>query len=533
MKRIFAFTLSLSLLLGCLSGCGKENEPTPTASAADPGSVEASAAPTGSGSKDIVIGQSSTWGSLMLLSETDGAWMNVEDCLFETLVQVGTEIYYRAAESIDVLEDGYKWTIHLNPNCKWTDGEPCTAEDWVWTLETLTDPDFGVYESTYYMAQMQGTSDTGLREEGQELGVEYVDEYTFNIYWKTPMAVVTFTGTSSYFYRAMPKHLLEDIPVSELGDHDFWNHPVGNGCCTFVDEPVKGEQIVLKANPDFYLGAPSFENLTFIVVSQANAANALLNGEIDNYYPSVTTEVRQQIDGQNGIHFEVDPACRQLTSIAINNERFNTNVRKAFDLLIDKDIIGQAMCGDDYEVAGDPLLSTQDYFMEYTHTRDVETAVAMLEAEGFDFENTVIKLGCSESRQNMAAIIQQMLAEGGVKCDILVSTTTFADQMSGELDACLVSNNTKFSPTAHSARFAPVTGTMTHTDDDTIKVLSDKIDFCQDEAEKLELIHELQQIYWDTCPWIFLYTTSNYIVHSARLSGVRDIGNRAYTWVVS
>ncbi len=107
------------------------------------------------------------------------------DALYEPLVAAGEDLEMRAAESIDISEDGLVWTVHLNPEVVWSDGEPVTADDWVWTFQTITNP---------------------------ELGVTLIDEYTFEMRWKEATYLDEFAGTSAGHFIALPRHCLEDIP---------------------------------------------------------------------------------------------------------------------------------------------------------------------------------------------------------------------------------------------------------------------------------------------------------------------------------
>jgi oligopeptide transport system substrate-binding protein len=55
--------------------------------------------------------------------------------LFETLyhLQPDGTLKMLGAESFDVSEDGLVWTFKLNPNAKWSDGQPVTADDWAFS----------------------------------------------------------------------------------------------------------------------------------------------------------------------------------------------------------------------------------------------------------------------------------------------------------------------------------------------------------------------------------------------------------------
>lgn len=72
--------------------------------------------------------------------------MGVEIC-FDSLV-VGTadepdSVYGLVAKTIDVSEDKNVFTFHMREEARFSDGSPLTAEDVVWSVETLIDPTKG------------------------------------------------------------------------------------------------------------------------------------------------------------------------------------------------------------------------------------------------------------------------------------------------------------------------------------------------------------------------------------------------------
>lgn len=523
-KKVTSILLTAAMTAVLAVGCGNNAEQ----SSNDNSSEKTDASASG---KDVVLGVSSTWGTLMPWSSTTSYSTLAVNMLYEPLIDSVDKLEYRAASSIDISEDGTLWTVHLNEDCTWSDGEPCTADDWVWTYETVTNPDFGIYGAISNMAFVEGTSDTGVVEDGK-LGIEKVDEYTFTIKWKAPHNLDSMVVTLRSL-RAIPKHLLEDTPINEIGDSEFWSNPVGNGCCTLESQAVAGQEMTLKARKDFYLGELQFDTLTVRVVEEANAANTLASGDIDMYYPALDAEINSQLEGQNGLHLETDMTTRQVYSLAINNEKYNNNVRKAFDMLLDKDVLCKA-AGEGVEPAGDMLLSYMDYFQEYKHERNVEEAVKILQQENFDFDNTVLTIGVGEARQNIATIVQQNLADGGVKSEIAVSeaATMFADQRDGKIDSMICGYSLNYNPTSLQQHFAPATQRYTHSDDPTIADLSQQYDWCEDEAEKVEIAHELQNAYREIMPWIFMYTTPQVFVEAENISNYAGYIEFPWKWTV-
>lgn len=519
MKKALCVLLSGLLLLGILSGCGSGQNEDPAANSTSPSVEEGS----GSGSKDITYALNTTsWNTLLpWYAETTNSWM-IQDVLYEPLCKGGDgELTWRAAESIEVLEDGYSWLVHLRKDVVWHDGEPCTAEDWVWSIQTVTNPDFGVFNGSTMFSSIEGTNEIGFVEAGQTLGMELVDDYTFSIQWKAPNSIDNFAGGLTFRFRAVPKHLLGDVPVAELSTNEFWQHPVGNGCCIFAEEPVIGQELRLKANKDFYLGTPEFDNVTYVVVDSTNMANAFLSGTIDVSNASLSKDIREELEGQNGIHSELDTCTRTIRMMCINNSKFDAKTRKALSMLIDKQMLVDAIAFGDGEPQGDNVLTYLDCYVPYEHVVDVEGAKALLEEANFDFDNTVIRLGFSSSAQNVAMIIQQNWAAAGVKSEIVTGEQTSLQSMqaSGENDCYFCGWFEKYDPCAQANEFGPETGIYIHTDDSKYVDLADQIHFCADPQKKLELQKEWQLLLREECPILFLYSTPSYVTMSSKLEG--------------
>ena len=526
-KRILSLLLAVIMLLSMFTGCGAQEESTDA-----PATDAANTAGTEDG-VNLVYGIMGTWNSLQPFNGPSTYSCMLQDVLYEPLaISTGAELVYRAAESIEVSEDGLSWIVKLNPNCTWSDGTPTTAHDWVWTYEVETDPSFGVYASSYIPCVLAGTDASGIRVEGEELGIKALDDYTLQLTFKTPTAIDPFFGWYGVYFRALPKHLLEDVAPSELASCDYWNNPIGNGPLTFVSEPVLGQEITFAARDDYYLGEMQFDTLTYLVVSSDNAANALMNGDIDTFFNISDFETMENILAENeNLHMVQGEGKMDIFSLSVNNVRFNANVRKALSMLIDREIICEALTYGYGVPKSDPVLSSGE-----APARDVEGAKAILEAEGFDFENTVITIACGAVRQNLATIIQQNWLEAGVKSEIQTgeTATIFAQAISGEVDCCIMGNGLSYNPTGEESILDPASTTYAQIQDTKYVDLCLAIDFETDEAKKAELVDEFVQAIRNEAPYVYLYAVPCCMVMSDRVDGILGgYGDLPWTWTVN
>jgi peptide/nickel transport system substrate-binding protein len=115
------------------------------------------------------------------------------------------------AESFSVSEDGLTVTFDMKDGLTWHDGEPLTAQDVVWSIETAkTVPGInGVFTSTFNAIETMSI-------EG--------DVITMNLSTLDPNVLLTFSQ-----FAPLPQHLLGDVNPVEFQQHPFWQNPVGSG----------------------------------------------------------------------------------------------------------------------------------------------------------------------------------------------------------------------------------------------------------------------------------------------------------------
>jgi len=145
--------------------------------------------------------------------------------VFSGLVRNGPDgtIVPDLAERWTVDDQGRVWTFYLRPDARWHDGEPVTADDVVYTIDTLQDPAYsGPGATSWSEVDVKAISPT---------------EVTFTL--ETPLGGFLQAATQPI----VPAHLLRDVPVSLLPDHPFGQQPIGSG--PFVLQSLDDAKAVL------------------------------------------------------------------------------------------------------------------------------------------------------------------------------------------------------------------------------------------------------------------------------------------------
>jgi len=152
-----------------------------------------------------------------------------------------------AAESWDIAPDGKTWTFHLRHDDKWSNGDPVTAADFLYSFRRLVDPKTAAEDPSdlkqvvNYEAIISG-KETDLTK----LGVEAPDPYTLVLHLTEPRIALPFILTD------MMLAPLHRASIEKAGDQ--WTQPghiVSNG--PFVMKAwTPQSEIVLAKNPTFF-----------------------------------------------------------------------------------------------------------------------------------------------------------------------------------------------------------------------------------------------------------------------------------------
>ena len=347
--KLLSLLLSGALVFGLLAGCGGGTTSTPAPAETGSAAPESTAPATTANEITVNIASEPQTIDPALNSAVDGAiminhmfegLMRWVDSGVETAGSDGTctnaELSYGQAESYDKVtnEDGtVTYTFHLRDGIMWSDGQPVTANDFVFSWQRLVSPETAADYSYMIDCVVNANAIMNGELEPSELGVSAPDNKTF---------VVTITSDLPYFTEicAFPA----TFPVREdiVSDSQWTYSPdtyISNGAYKMTSR-VTNSEIVMEPN-EYYYGVDTLgpDKITFKLMDDANAMLSGFNsGELDFIESMPTDEVAGLL--ASGDLKIVDYIGTYYVCYQTQKEPFDDpKVREAFTLAIDRTYI--------------------------------------------------------------------------------------------------------------------------------------------------------------------------------------------------
>ncbi len=175
----------------------------------------------------------------------DSASHDVADSIFVSPLRYDKNLNLEpwAAESAELSDDGRTLTIRLKKGIFWEDGTEMTADDLVYTVQTVAKPETG---SPYAEDFMRIKS------------VEALDRYTVRCTYESYYA----RALPSFCSSILPKHVLEG---QDWRRGEFARKPVGAGPFKLAGWE-SGSMVTLAANEKYFMGRPKLDEVVYRVI---------------------------------------------------------------------------------------------------------------------------------------------------------------------------------------------------------------------------------------------------------------------------
>ncbi len=455
-------------------------------------------------------------------------WQNIYDALV-----IATDDGYqpRAAKSWDIDDSGKVITLKLDENCKFTDGTPVTAHDWVFSAMLLSDFDFGAPDFTKLNVLIEGTDETGLLADGintdpNAFGIKALDDYTLEVTFKEPTTIDTFLSSYAFLYYVVPQHCFEGQTAKEIGSSSFWDNPVGSGPWK-VESHIVNNTLTLVPNENYHLGTPKLDKLIIQQMDSSNFASALMSGSVDYVYPAVDPKSGAALQGNSNVNVLVSDFPYSTFFLMINNTRLSKEVRLAIDMAVDKALIVEQLFGSGaVAVESLQLYGSELYNTALTNRYDPEAAKAMLAQSDWTSDRTLTVLTPAGLRSSVATIVEQNLEAIGMNVEVqqVGVGTMYAEAQKGNADFIMGQGSATLDPLyfAYNHSYSNPSNTCIKNPDPHLDELVSKISNATG-ADRLAAVMEYQQYLYDNAVVVPIAEVYDYTATSSRLTGINTL----------
>ena len=207
----------------------------------------------------------------------------IQSTLLTTTADMGFENDLATAYSCS--DDGLMWTFTIRTDAKFTNGKSLTAHDVAYTINGVANSEASECDLTMVDKAVA------------------VDDETCEIHLNKPFNAFLYT--------------LAVIGIVPDGGHgsDYGSNPIGSGRY-MLEQWDHGQQVILKANPDYYGDAPKIERVVVVFMEEDASLAAARSGQVDVAY-TVATYADQQPTGYDLLNCaSVDSRGISLPTIA-------------------------------------------------------------------------------------------------------------------------------------------------------------------------------------------------------------------------
>lgn len=395
-KRTIIFisvVLALAMMFS-LAGCGAGGgENTPSAPAQSGSATTSTPKPDGDGSskpaversKIVNVGQTERIRSIDPHQRqdmgTDYGLAYMYDMLITPKRSIegdgtgSTEIVGQLAESWEIDPDNMFWTFKLREDVYFHNGQHFTADDVVCTFERLI--------------EQKDVLQTAITDWPLLAYVEKIDDYKVKVGFSEPFPWASASFRATYI---IPHEAYE-----EMGD-DLWNKQIACGTGPWIlVEWLDGQYIHFKKNPNYWNKEnydPYFEEVYHRFISEpTTGVSAMLSGDLDVFHSPSGID-RMMLPQFAGTEDRIELIDRKTTYMYYiqfrcnpNNVFSDINVRKAFELAIDRQAIVDGIFSGD-----GAYISTTGFFTQgvdgnnegMIHTYDPDEAKRLLQGSAYN-----------------------------------------------------------------------------------------------------------------------------------------------------
>jgi oligopeptide transport system substrate-binding protein len=333
-----------------------------------------------------------------------------------------------AAKNWDISPDGLTYTFHLRPEGVWSNGDPVTAQDFVFSIERILSPKLGS-EYAYMLDVLTGAEayTAGKLTDFSQVGAKALDAHTLQLTLARPTPYLLSLTAHQAWFPVHPASVLKAGEAHARGTG--WTKPgvlICNG--PFVLTEWKPDQhILVTKNPNYHGAAQNqIEAVKFFPVADPGVDERNFRaGQVHITYDVLPDRIdawRREAPDK----LRVDPFLETFY-VRFNCTRppfTDARVRRALGMAIDRNAIaGPVMRGSRTPAGSIVPPNTAGYTSDASMPTDFEAARRLLAEAGFPggkgFPKFEVKMNSDPVNTKVFEAIQQMWRrELGVECSL-------------------------------------------------------------------------------------------------------------------
>lgn len=519
MRKGLSGVITLILLTLVISACSSGNNANSTNTNQAPTATEGAASTEPKEGGSLIIGVASDPVILNPNYAGDRVSLTINQALFAPLFQVnnGEKTFY-LAESLTPSEDNLTYTLKLKSGLTWHDGEKLTADDVVFTIDSILDEKQNSFLRANFLLG------------DKPIKAVKVDDLT--VEFQLPQVSPAFEATLVQVF-PIPKHIFENEADLEKSTKNA--APVGSGPFKFKEYKA-GEYVTLERFDNYFGGKPHLDSVTYRIAKDTNAANlALQNGEINIKY--LDPQDVGTIEASN--NFEILPYSEGRLSYLLFNANSDRGalakkeVRQALSLALSRDeIIQAAYSSNEYADPAKSFLTPDALF--YTDDvpsfdNDVEQAKALLQSAGVnDLKLRLIVQSGNKAQEAISLYVQQKLKAIGAEVELQNMDSTaygqkFSDMNSTDFELAIAGYIMGYDPDAYRILYtSDADSNYSHYKNAEVDKLFNEGAGEADVTKRGEIYKKVQETIADDAPIYPIAYTKTIVAVSKNYGGIEE-----------
>lgn len=240
-----------------------------------------------------------------------------------------------------VSKNGLTWTFTLRKNARWSNGDPVTAQDFVFALRRTADPRTASQQQNDYQAVKNDLAVVAGKKSPSALGVQAKNAHTLVVHLTHPVPYFK-TLTASNWKPEDPKVVAKyGKKYGTASKYMVYNGP-------YVHTGWTGANLTWKLKKNKYYWdqkAVKMQTVNYSVQKTPSTDyNLYQSNKLDGAY--LDTQASKQLRGQRGYRvFKLDRTEYLTYNVSKNKAMANTNLRRAISLALNRKALANTVGG--------------------------------------------------------------------------------------------------------------------------------------------------------------------------------------------